>query len=141
MLFDTWAGTLTRIDYLRYAAPWTRRVLRDVAGVAPRIVFAGDSDHYLDDLFEFGAEAVALDHRSSLGRAFERARGRCALQGNLDPAVLFATPEEVLRRTRTLLDEVGGRPGHILNLGHGVFKDTDPECVGAFVQAAKERAS
>jgi uroporphyrinogen decarboxylase len=54
--------------------------------------------------------------------------------------VLFASPEEVLRRTHALLDEVGGRPGHVLNLGHGVFKDTDPECVGAFVQAAKERA-
>jgi uroporphyrinogen decarboxylase len=141
VLFDTWAGTLTRVDYLRYAAPWTRRVLRDVQGVAPRIVFAGDSDHYLEDVFEFGAEAVALDHRTSLGKAFERARGRCALQGNLDPAVLFASPDEVLRRTRALLDEVGGRPGHILNLGHGVFKDTDPECVGAFVQAAKERAT
>ncbi len=141
VLFDTWAGTLTRVDYLRYAAPWTRRVLRDVQDVAPRIVFAGDSDHYLEDVFEFGAEAVALDHRTSLGKAFERARGRCALQGNLDPAVLFASPDEVLRRTRALLDEVGGRPGHILNLGHGVFKDTDPECVGAFVQAAKERAS
>jgi uroporphyrinogen decarboxylase len=140
VVFDTWAGTLTRLDYLRYAAPWTRRVLRDLAGVAPRIVFAGDSEHYLDDVFEFGAEAVALDHRTPIGKAFERARGRCALQGNLDPAVLFASPEEVLRRTHALLDEVGGRPGHVLNLGHGVFKDTDPECVGAFVQAAKERA-
>lgn len=140
VVFDTWAGTLTRLDYLRYAAPWTRRVLRDLAGVAPRIVFAGDSEHYLDDVFEFGAEAVALDHRTPIGKAFERARGRCALQGNLDPAVLFASPAEVLRRTHALLDEVGGRPGHVLNLGHGVFKDTDPECVGAFVQAAKERA-
>lgn len=139
VLFDTWAGSLTRVDYLRYAAPWTRRVLRDLAGVAPRVIFAGDSDHFLDDLFEMGAEGVALDHRTHLGRAFERAKGRAALQGNFDPACLFASPDEVRRRTHALLDEVGGQPGHVLNLGHGVFKDTDPECVGAFVQAAKER--
>jgi uroporphyrinogen decarboxylase len=139
VLFDTWAGSLTRLDYLRFAAPWARRVLRDLAGVAPRVVFAGTSDHLVEDLLELGAEAVALDHRTPLGRAFERAKGRVALQGNLDPAALFATPDEVRRRTAALLDEAGGRPGHVLNLGHGVFKDTDPECVRAFVDAAKER--
>jgi uroporphyrinogen decarboxylase len=141
VLFDTWAGALTRADYLRYAAPWTRRILRDLEGAAPRVIFAGESEHLLEDLLEMAPEAVALDHRSSISRAFERAQGRVALQGNFDPACLFAAPEEVLRRTHELLDEVGGRPGHVLNLGHGVMKDTDPECVGAFVQAAKERAS
>ena len=140
VLFDTWAGLLTRGDYLRYAAPWARRVLRDV-GTTPKVIFAGESDHLLEDLCELGADAVSLDHRTNLAKAFERARGRCALQGNLDPAALFATPEEVLRRTRMLLEEAGGRPGHVLNLGHGVFKDTEPECVGAFVAAARERAT
>jgi uroporphyrinogen decarboxylase len=104
------------------------------------VIFAGESGHFLDDLLAMGAEGVALDHRTSIGTAFERANGRCALQGNFDPAALFATPDEVHRRTHALLDEVAGRPGHVLNLGHGVFKDTDPECVGAFVKAAKERA-
>jgi uroporphyrinogen decarboxylase len=141
VLFDTWAGSLTRLDYLRFAAPWTRRIVRDLGGAVPRILFAGESQQFLDDLLEMGAEAVALDHRTSLGAAFERARGRVALQGNLDPACLFASPAEVARRTHALLDEVGGRPGHVLNLGHGVFKDTDPECVGAFVRAAREHAS
>ncbi len=141
VLFDTWAGSLTRSDYLRFAAPWSRRVLRELAGVAPRVTFAGTSDHILEDLFELGADAVALDHRTPIGAAFERARGRVALQGNFDPAELFAAPDEVRRRTHALLDEVGGRPGHVLNLGHGVFKDTDPECVGAFVAAAKEHVS
>lgn len=140
VLFDTWAGSLTRSDYLRYAAPWARRVLRDV-GATPKVIFAGESDHLLEDLCELGAEAVSLDHRTHLPRAFERARERCALQGNLDPAALFASPEEVFRRTRALLAEVAGRPGHVLNLGHGVFKDTEPECVGAFVAAAKEHVS
>jgi uroporphyrinogen decarboxylase len=139
VLFDTWAGSLTRSDYLRFAAPWSRRVLRDV-GAVPKIAFGGESDHVFEDLCELGADAVALDHRTNIVRAFERARDRCALQGNLDPAALFASPDEVRRRTHALLDEVEGRPGHVLNLGHGVFKDTEPECVGAFVAAAKERA-
>ncbi|MBL8898452.1 MAG: uroporphyrinogen decarboxylase [Planctomycetes bacterium] len=139
VLFDTWAASLTREDYLRYAAPWTRRLVVELAGVAPLVLFGGAADHLLDDLLAMGANGVALDHRTSIGAAFERAAGRCALQGNLDPAALFATPAEVARRTHALLDEVGGRPGHVLNLGHGVFKDTDPECVGAFVRAARER--
>jgi uroporphyrinogen decarboxylase len=140
VLFDTWAGTLTREDYARYAAPWSRRVLADLAGIAPRIAFAGESCHLLEELAALGAEAISLDHRTPIGRAFDRYGGKVALQGNLDPAALFAPPDEVRRRTHALLDEVGGRPGHVLNLGHGVFKETDPDCVAAFVAAAKERA-
>ena len=139
VLFDTWAGTLTREDYRQFAAPWSRRVLGEVGSAAPRIAFAGESGQFLDELVELGAEAVSLDHRTDIGAAFERFGGRVALQGNFDPAALFAKPEEVLRRTRALLDRVGGRRGHVLNLGHGVFKDTDPESVAAFVAAAKER--
>ena len=138
VLFDTWAGSLTREDYRRYAAPWSRRVLSAVEGLAPRIVFAGAADHLLEELVELGAEAVALDHRTDLVRAFERTGGRVALQGNLDPGALLATPEEVASRTRALLDAVGGRAGHILSLGHGVLKTTDPDCVAAFVQTARE---
>jgi uroporphyrinogen decarboxylase len=139
ILFDTWAGSLGREDWLRYAAPWTRRVLAQTAGIAPRIVFAGHSDHLLEDLAALGAEGIGLDHRTDLPGAFERTGGKVAIQGNLDPAALLAEPEEVARRTHALLDAVGGRPGHVLNLGHGVLKETDPECVAAFVAAAKER--
>jgi len=140
VLFDTWAGALPRADYARYAAPWSRRVLRDLGPAVPRIAFAGESGHFLEELAELGAEAVSIDHRTGLASAFERVGDRVAVQGNLDPAVLFAEPSEVLRRTRALLARVDGRRGHVLNLGHGVFKDTEPECVAAFVAAAKERA-
>ncbi|MCE9594144.1 MAG: uroporphyrinogen decarboxylase [Planctomycetes bacterium] len=139
VLFDTWAGTLGRDDYLRYAAPWTRAVLNELGGATPRVLFVHGGDHLLDDLVNTGAEAIALDWRTPIGGAFERFGERVALQGNLDPAALLATPDEVTRRTRALLDEVAGRPGHVLNLGHGVFKETDPECVAAFVRCAKER--
>jgi uroporphyrinogen decarboxylase len=140
VLFDTWAASLDRDDYARFASPWTKRVLASIAGRAPRIVFAGAADHLLEDLVDLGAEGVSLDHRTDLGAAFDCFGHRVALQGNLDPAVLLAPPDEVRRRTRALLDEVAGRPGHVLNLGHGVLKETDPQCVAAFVESAKERA-
>jgi len=136
VLFDTWASALTRGDYLRYAAPWSRRVLAEIEGLAPRVVFGGAADHLLEDLAGLGAEAVAVDHRTDLARAFERVGDSVALQGNLDPGVLLSTPREVERRTRALLESVAGRPGHVLNLGHGVLKTTDPDCVAAFVNTA-----
>jgi uroporphyrinogen decarboxylase len=138
VLFDTWASSLGREDWKRFAEPWMRRVLDQVDG--PRVAFAGASDHLLEDLAELGADAVAVDHRTPIGAAFERVGGRVALQGNLDPAVLLGPPAEVARRTRALLDEVDGRPGHVLGLGHGVMKWTDPDAVAAFVDAAREGA-
>jgi uroporphyrinogen decarboxylase len=141
VLFDTWAGALTRDDYLAYAAPWSRRALAPVSGLAPRMGFIRDGSHLLDDLVDLGLEGVALDWRTPLGDAFSRHGRRVAIQGNLDPAALLAPPAEVACRTRALLAEVGGRPGHILALGHGVLKQTDPECVAAFVNVAKEAAA
>jgi uroporphyrinogen decarboxylase len=138
VLFDTWAGTLTREDYRRYAAPWTARVIAALGARAPLVLFAGQAEHLLEDLCSAGTAAVAVDHRSDLADAFERARGRCALQGNLDPGVLLATPDVVTRRTRALLESVRGRRGHVLNLGHGVLPATDPDCVAAFVECARE---
>jgi uroporphyrinogen decarboxylase len=137
VLFDTWASTLTREDYVRYAAPWTARVVAAVAPHAPLVLFAGQAEHLFDELVAFGPTAVAVDHRMDLARAFERAAGRCALQGNFDPGVLLSSPTEVTRRTRALLASVRGRSGHVLNVGHGVLPATEPECVAAFVGAAR----
>jgi uroporphyrinogen decarboxylase len=138
VLFDTWASALGREDYVRYALPYSRQALEGLPAGVPRVVFAGASDHLLDDLSTLPAEALAIDHRTSLDRAFRRYGDRRALQGNLDPAALLATPEEVHRRVTALLAEAAGRPGHVLGLGHGVMKETDPACVAAFVAAARE---
>ena len=138
VLFDTWAGSLTCEDYARYVAPWSRRVLAEVGAQVPRIAFAGAAGHLLEEIVDLGAEAMSIDHRTDIVQAFERTGGRVALQGNLDPGALLSTPDDVARRTRELLATIGGRPGHVLNLGHGVLKTTDPECVAAFVRTAKE---
>ncbi len=136
MLFDTWAGILTAEDYARFALPYARRVLEIVGDRAPRIAYANAADHLFDAMLELPVECLGVDHRTPIAAAFERAAGRVAIQGNLDPAHLLTSPEEVRARTRDLLDSVGGRPGHVLNLGHGVFKITAPDCVGAFVETA-----
>lgn len=140
VLFDTWAGALSGEDYRRFALPWSRRVLEQLPRGIPRVVFAGTSDHLLEDLATLPAECLALDHRTSIDGAFRRYGATHALQGNLDPAVLLAPPDEVYRRTRALLAAAASRPGHVLNLGHGVIKDTDPACVAAFVAAAKDES-
>ena len=141
VLFDTWAGQLARDDYQRFVAPWTRRVIDATRGVGPRVVFVRDGAHLMDAIVESGADAVALDWRVPIGTAFDRFGDRVALQGNLDPAALLAHPDEVYRRAGVLLNEVGGRPGHVLSLGHGVLQQTDPASVAAFVAAARDHGA
>ncbi len=138
VLFDTWAGQLARDDFMDFVAPWNEQILKSLQGLAPRMVFVRDGGHIMDDVVAWKPDAVALDWRIPIGAAFDRWGDDVAIQGNLDPAVLLSTPEDVNARARRLLDAVGGRPGHVLSLGHGVLKATDPECVAAFVAAAKE---
>ncbi len=140
VLFDTWASQLSVEEYQRLAMPFSQAALRNVRGRVPVVAFAGQADHLLETLSELPIEAVAIDHRTEIRRAFERTHDRVALQGNLDPTLLLADPERVARATRRLLEVVDGHPGHVLNLGHGVLKETDPECVAAFVQSAKDSA-
>jgi uroporphyrinogen decarboxylase len=137
VLFDTWAGTLSREDYLTRVLPFSQRALAPVLGKAPVMAFVLDGAHVLDAVVDTGVDAVAVDWRVDLPDVLDRFGDRVAVQGNLDPALLLAPPTEVYARTRALLDRVGGRPGHVLALGHGVMKETDPESVAAFVAAAR----
>lgn len=137
VLFDTWAGTLNRQDYVERVLPFSRRALEGVLGSAPVMGFVLGGMHVMDQVVDLGVDAIVADWRADIGELFERFGDRVAIQGNLDPAVLLAPPDEVGRRTRALLDAVAGRPGHILALGHGVMKETDPDAVAAFVDAAR----
>ncbi|MFT7464600.1 MAG: uroporphyrinogen decarboxylase, partial [Pseudohongiellaceae bacterium] len=137
VLFDTWAGTLSRQDYIERVLPFSQRALAPVLGKAPLMAFVLNGGHVLDQVVDLGVDGVVIDWRVSLADAMERFGDRVAIQGNLDPALLLAPPEVVAERTRALLEEAGGRPGHILALGHGVIKETDPESVAAFVKTAR----
>ena len=126
-LFDSWAGTLALADYRRYAMPSSAKVLEAVSSRVPRIHFGVGTGELLGAMAEAGADVVGVDWRIPLDEARRRVPEHCALQGNLDPAVLGAPWEVVEAEVDAVLSANGGHPGHIFNLGHGVPPDTDPE--------------
>jgi uroporphyrinogen decarboxylase len=132
-LFDTYAGTLSPADYREFVQPLHQEILSDLN--APSIVFVRRMNGRLDTLADSGADAVALDWTVEMSAAREQL-GEMPVQGNLDPSYLFGDPEFVREQTRAVIDAAGPE-GHILNLGHGVNKDTPVESVRAFVETAK----
>ena len=132
-LFDTYAGVLPPEDYRKYIVPRHRRICEAVD--APTILFVRGMNGRLDQLAQCNPDVVSLDWSVEMAAA-RRELGEMPVQGNLDPSVLFADQETVRRRTETVIDAAGPR-GHILNLGHGVNKDTPVESVKTFVETAK----
>ena len=125
-LFDSWAGALSERDYRRFVLPHSARVLAAVADAGvPRIHFGVGTGELLGAMAEAGADVVGVDWRVPLDEAGRRT-GR-VVQGNLDPAVLFADPASVEAEVRRILDEGSRAPGHVFNLGHGVLPETDPD--------------
>lgn len=131
-LFDSWAGLLGPEDYREYALPYSRYVF-DAVGVrypdVPCIHFATGSAGILSELREAGGTVIGIDWRIDLLDAWNRLGGEVAVQGNLDPTILFADRPVIEKRVRGLLDKAGNLPGYIFNLGHGILKQTDPENV------------
>ncbi|WP_431039336.1 uroporphyrinogen decarboxylase [Streptomyces sp. P6-2-1] len=126
-LFDSWVGALSPADYRRYVRPASAKVFAAVAeyGV-PRIHFGVGTGELLRDLGEAGADVVGVDWRVPLDEAARRVGPGKALQGNLDPAVLFADEAAIREKTAEVLDAARDLEGHIFNLGHGVLPATDP---------------
>jgi uroporphyrinogen decarboxylase len=130
-LFDSWVGVLSPADYVRFAAPWSTRVL---AGLhVPTIHFGTGTATLLAEMAEAGGDVIGLDWRIPLDAGWA-AVGERAVQGNLDPAVLLGPWDLVERSARDVLARAGGRPGHIFNLGHGVLPGTDPGQLTALAQ-------
>ncbi|MFQ5777521.1 MAG: uroporphyrinogen decarboxylase family protein, partial [Terriglobia bacterium] len=145
-LFDSWVGCLGVDDYRRYVLPHSRHLIEAVQrrGV-PVIHFATGSAGLLRPMQEAGADVLGIDWRIPLGHAWEEVNFGPAIQGNLDPAALFAPVKELRARVRAVLEQAGGRPGHIFNLGHGILPDTPVENVRAVVDwvheySARQRA-
>lgn len=143
-VFDSWAGTLSPADYREFVKPHTERVLEEMAGFGiPRIHFGVGTGELLADMAELPLEVVGVDWRVPLDTAVERVGTGLALQGNLDPAVLFADWEIVEAEARRVMDEgdraiAAGATGHIFNLGHGVLPATDPETITRLVSFIHE---
>jgi uroporphyrinogen decarboxylase len=128
-LFDSWVGCLGPADYARYVLPHSRTALDAAARRAPVIHFATGNPALLPLLAEAGGTVIGIDWRIDLLEAWRLVGPDRAVQGNLDPTILLADRATVRQRTRALLDAVAGRPGHILNLGHGVLPETPVENV------------
>ncbi len=143
-LFDSWAGALHPDHYRRLVAPHSTRIMEGVADLGvPRFHFGINTAEILDQMADVGAEVVGVDWRTPLSVARRRTGGRVALQGNLDPAVCLSPWEVVEAEVARVLDDNGGHPGHIFNLGHGVLPDTDPDILAQVVEMvhAKGRVS
>ena len=136
MIFDTWGGILAHHDYETFSLGYTRKILQEVRK-APTILFTKGGSPWLGAMMQSGCAAVGLDWTADARAARKLAAGRVALQGNLDPAALFAPPQRVREAARKVLDSFGAEPGHVFNLGHGIQPRTPVESVAALVDEVK----
>ncbi len=144
-LFDSWAGILSPRDFREFALRYARLVVDLLRASptfrerpAPIIYFVGGCAPYLDFYAESGADVLGIDWRVDIGEAIRRVGDGVAVQGNLDPTCLFLPPEQLRARVAELLATVGGRPGHVFNLGHGILPEADPEHLRVMVEAVRE---
>jgi uroporphyrinogen decarboxylase len=143
MVFDTWGGVLTPRDYrefsLRYMQRITDGVTRELDGRrVPLILFTKNGGQWLEALAATGCDALGVDWTTDLRDARARVGDRVALQGNMDPAVLYASGERIRAEVATVLDSFGAGSGHVFNLGHGIHPHIDPDRVAILVEAVHE---
>ena len=145
MIFDSWGGVLSEAAYREFSLPYLEKV---VAGLirerdgerVPNVVFTKGGGLWLESIAAIGCDAVGLDWTMDIGRARQLVGDKVALQGNLDPNVLFAPPEVVAHEARRVLDAYGNHPGHVFNLGHGISQFTPPESVTVLVDTVHEHS-
>jgi len=138
-IFDSWVGCLSVEDYRRYVLPHVTGMVKTLQqSGAPIIYFGTDSATLLPAMRETGADVIGLDWRIPLDEGWARVDHRCAVQGNLDPVLLFAGWKELKARAEDVLRRASGRPGHIFNLGHGILPETPVENVKNLARLVQE---
>jgi uroporphyrinogen decarboxylase len=138
-VFDSWVGALGPDDYVRFVAPYSRALLERIrAASVPVIHFGTGAAGFFRELHAAGGDVMGVDWRVNIDQAWMDISYRSAVQGNLDPAVLFAPLPELRMRVHELLKRTGSRPGHIFNLGHGILPETPVENVKACVEIVRE---
>lgn len=143
MLFDTWGGVLTGPAYLEFSLHYMSTVIAQLkrqneGRQVPVILFTKGGGAWLEVMSDSGADALGVDWTQDLGDARSRVGGKVALQGNLDPAALYGSPECIREEVKKVLASYGNGPGHIFNLGHGIQVGTPPESVAAMIAAVHE---
>jgi len=138
-VFDSWVGALGPDDYVRYVAPYSRALIERIrASGVPVIHFGTGAAGFFKELHAAGGDIMGVDWRINIDQAWMDISYRSAVQGNLDPAILFAPIPEIRMRVHELLKRTGSRPGHIFNLGHGILPDTPVDSVKACVDIVRE---
>ncbi len=142
-IFDTWGGVLTPRDYLEFSLEYMRRIVHGLTREAegrkvPVILFTKGGGQWIEAIADTGCDAVGIDWTTDIGEARRRVRDRVALQGNMDPSVLYASPERIRKEVEFILEGYGAGTGHVFNLGHGIHQHVDPERAAAFVEAVHE---
>lgn len=138
-VFDTWAGCLSPADYRKYVLPYTSRVIEGISDKSvPVIHYLNGNPALLDLLSQVGADIISVDWRIDLDVAWQKVGKDFGVQGNLDPAILFTSPEEVKKQVKDVLDKADNRLGHVFNLGHGILPKTPVENVKVLVDAVHE---
>ncbi|GAB6035205.1 uroporphyrinogen decarboxylase [Galenea microaerophila] len=142
-IFDTWGGVLTPRDYQAFSLHYMQKIVDGLIKTRegreiPVILFTKGGGLWLESMAETGAHALGVDWTLDLADARARVGDKVALQGNMDPTVLYASPERVRQEVATVLESYGQGTGHVFNLGHGVHPEINPETVGAFIDAVVE---
>ena len=140
-IFDSWVGCLTPGDYEEYVLPHSRKVIEGIGKSVPLIHFATSNSTLLELMKRAGGDVIGVDWRVDIGEAWTRMGYDVAIQGNLDPVILFGPVDLIEKNVKKILDSVGNRPGHIFNLGHGILPTTPPEHVTALVDMVHEYSS
>ena len=137
-IFDSWAGCLSPADYEQFVQPYTKAVIDSITPGVPVINFSTGTAGLLKHVRASGGDVIGLDWRVNLDEGWATVGHDVAVQGNLDPVSLFASPKEIKNRVAEVLRRAGGRPGHIFNLGHGVLPETPVDHVIAMVETVHE---
>jgi uroporphyrinogen decarboxylase len=143
MIFDTWGGVLTTRDYQQFSLAYMEKIISGLIRhhedrKIPIIMFSKGGCQWLEDQAAVGADALGLDWTLDIGRARDRVGNMVALQGNMDPCVLYSSPERIREEVAFILSSYGKGSGHVFNLGHGIHQHVDPERAKTFIDAVHE---
>lgn len=143
MVFDSWGGVLSPSAYNEFSLPYLKHIARSLkreidGNYIPLVFYGKGCGQWLEALADSGCDALGLDWTTDVGLARKRVGDKVALQGNLDPMVLFGTKNSIRDEVQRILAAFGPRPGHVFNLGHGIDKDTPIENVEAMIAAVQE---
>ena len=142
-IFDTWGGVLTPEAYQQFSLKYMAKIIKGLScngaeGKVPVIVFTKNGGQWLESIAESGAQAVGIDWTTDMANARARIGDKVAIQGNMDPSILYASPKTIRSEVAKILEKFGSGNGHVFNLGHGITPGVNPDHVSAFVDAVHE---